>query len=213
MKTLFALDGPVMRFLSLLTDLIFLNILWFVCSLPLVTVGASTTACYYVGMRMTRGDYSVAKDFFRSFRQNFKQATILWMILVLLGAFLYFDFCFMEAGTFPGQSVVKVILLALSALTIFVALYAFPLLAQFENKLKATVKNAMMLALKHFFRSITMAALYALIIDMFIFYPAFVLKTAIIWLLYAVSGPVYLCCRTLKPVFAPYLTEVENEPV
>ena len=211
MKTLFAHDGPVMRFLSLLTDLIFLNTLWIICSLPVVTIGASTTACYYVALRMTRGDYSVAKDFFRSFRQNFKQATILWIIFAMLGAFLFFDFQFLEVVTFPGQEAVKIILLALSALCIFAALYAFPLLAQFENKLKTTVKNALMLSFKHIFRTLTMAAVYVLLIDMFIFFPAFALQTAIIWLLYAVSGPVYLCCRTLKPVFAPYLSEAKNE--
>ena len=211
MKFLFDQDGPVMRFLSLMADLIFLNILWLVCSLPVVTIGASTTACYYVALRMTRGEYSVGRDFFCSFRQNFKQATVLWLILAFLGAFLVFDFQFLEVVTFPGQGVVKVLLLALSALTIFTALYAFPLLAQFENKLKTTIKNALMLSFRHIFRTITMAAVYVLLIDMFIFFPAFALQTAILWLLYAVSGPVYLCSRVLKPVFAPHLTQTDEE--
>lgn len=211
MKFLFSQDGPVIRFLTTLTDLIFLNLLWLVCSLPVVTIGASTTACYYVGLRMTRGDYAVGKDFFRSFKQNFRQATVLWLILAGLGAFFYFDFRFLEVVTFRGQAVVKVLLMVFSALTIFTALYVFPLLAQFENKLKLTVKNALMLSFKHIFRTLTMAAVYVLLIDMFIFFPAFALQTAIIWLLYAVSGPVYLCCRTLKPVFAPYLTEPTEE--
>ena len=211
MKSLFAQDGPVMRFLSLLADLIFLNILWLVCSLPIITIGASTTACYYVGLRMTRGDYAVGKDFFRSFKQNFKQATVLWLILAFLGAFFYFDFRFLEVVTFPGQMAVKILLLVFSALTLFVALYGFPLIAQFENKLKSTVKNALMLSFKHIFRTITMAAVYVLLIDMFIFFPAFALQTAIIWVLYAASGPVYLCCRTLKPVFAPYMVAETEE--
>ena len=211
MKFLFDQDGPVMRFLSLMADLIFLNILWLVCALPVVTIGASTTACYYVALRMARGEYSVGRDFFRSFRQNFKQATVLWLILAFLGAFLVFDFQFLKAVTFPGQGVVKVLLLALSALTIVTALYAFPLLAQFENKLKTTIKNALMLSFRHIFRTITMAAVYVLLIDMFIFFPAFALQTAILWLLYAVSGPVYLCSRVLKPVFAPYLTQTDEE--
>lgn len=208
---IFAQDGPVVRLLTVLADLIFLNILWLVCSLPVVTFGASTTACYYVGLRMTRGDYSVGKDFFRSFRQNFKQATVMWLILAFLGAFFYFDFRFLEVVSFPGQTVVKVLLMLFSALTIFVALYAFPLLAQFENKLKITLKNALLLSFKHIFRTVTMAAVYVLLIDMFLFFPASALQTAIIWLLYLGSGPIYLCCRTLKPVFAPYLVGTETE--
>ena len=103
--------------------------------------------------------------------------------------------------------VIKIMLLLFSALTLFAALYAFPLLAQFENNLKTTVKNALMLSFKHIFRTITMALVYVLLIDMFIFFPVFALKSAIVWLLYVMSGPVYLCARTLKPVFAPHMTE------
>ena len=211
MKSLFSQDGPVIRLLSTLTDLIFLNLLWLVCSLPVVTIGASTTACYYVCLRMIRGEYAVAKDFFRAFRQNFKQATCLWLILALLGVFLAFDFTFMEVVYFDGQDILKVVLMMISALCIFTALYAFPLLAQFENTLKKTLQHAILLSFKHIWKTIIMVLVFVLLIDVFLFFPAFVLRTAIIWVLYAVSAPVYLCCLTLKPVFAPYLAETEME--
>ncbi len=199
-----------MRLLSTLTDLIILNLLWLVCSLPLVTVGASTTACYYVCLRMTRGEYRVARDFFQAFRQNFKQSTVLWLIFALLAAFLIFDFKFLVVVSFTGQGVVKVVLLMLSALCIFAALYAFPLLAQFENTLKKTLQNALLLSIQHIWKTVIMVLIFVLLIDMFVFFPVFALRTAIIWVLYGVSGPVYLCCRTLKPVFAPHLQQNEE---
>ena len=72
------MNSPVMSFFNKLTDLLFLNILWLVCSLPIITIGASTTAMYYVSITSIRmGDGYVAKRFFKSFVDNFKQATII----------------------------------------------------------------------------------------------------------------------------------------
>lgn len=209
MKSLFSLDGPVMRFLSTMVDLMLLNVLWLVCSLPVITIGASTTACYYVCLRLTRGEASVTKDFFRSFRQNFKQATILWLILLAAAAFLVFDFYFLEALSGTIKEILNVLLLMISAVCIFVTLYAFPLLAQFDNTLKKNLQNALLLSFRHFWKTILMALVFVLIIDVFLFFPVVALRMAIIWLLFLVSGPVYICCRVLKPVLDPYITETQ----
>lgn len=198
-----------MRCLSTITDLILLNLLWLVCSLPVITIGASTTACYYVCLRMTRGESSVFKDFFHSFRQNFKQATLLWIILLLVAAFLVFDFYVLEAFAFPGKEVLNILLLMVSAICIFTALYVFPLLAQFDNSLKKTLQNALYLSIRYIWRTIGMVLPFVLIIDLFLFFPAIALRTLIIWLLIAFSGPVYIACWLLKPVLKPFMTSEE----
>lgn len=209
MKSLFSPDSPVMRFLSTLVDLMLLNLLWLVCSLPVITIGASTTACYYVCLRLTRGEAAVAKDFFRSFRQNFKQATFLWLILLAAAAFLAFDFYFLNVLSGTLKEVLNVLLLMISAVCIFAAVYVFPLQAQFDNSLKKTLQNALQLSFRHFWKTILMVLVFVLIVDMFLFFPVVALRMAIIWLLFLVSGPVYLCCCILKPVLKPYLTEPE----
>ena len=69
-----------------------LNLLWAICSIPIVTIGAATTGLYYVMLKLARGEEgNVTKMFFRSFRENFKQATVLWLILLAVGLFLGAD--------------------------------------------------------------------------------------------------------------------------
>ena len=85
----FNYDNPVWRFIGKLGDLILLNILWIVCSIPVFTIGASTTAVYYVTLKLVRdeGD-STIRSFFHSFKGNFRQATAIWMILLAAGIVL-----------------------------------------------------------------------------------------------------------------------------
>ena len=80
-------DNPVMNFLTIVCDIVILHFLWLLTSLPVLTIGASTTALYYTTMKCIRnGQGGVVKMFFKSFKDNFKQATgigILALIAVL----------------------------------------------------------------------------------------------------------------------------------
>lgn len=95
----FNYDNPVWRFIGKLGDLILLNILWIVCSIPVFTIGASTTAVYYVTLKLARdeGD-STIRSFFHSFKSNFRQATAIWLILLAAGIVLGIDFWFFATG-------------------------------------------------------------------------------------------------------------------
>ena len=79
MNSFFNYEGPFFNVLNRLSDLVILNVLWFICCLPIVTIGASTTALYYVTIKIVNDeDAYVAKNFFKSFRQNFLQSTVIW---------------------------------------------------------------------------------------------------------------------------------------
>ena len=87
------MDSPVMRFLSRLCDLIILNLLCIVCCIPIITAGASITALFSVTLKMVKGEESyIAKGFFKGFKDNFKQATIIWLIVAAFGIFMYIDY-------------------------------------------------------------------------------------------------------------------------
>ena len=76
-------NSPFGRFMNRLVDVLFLSLLTLLCSLPIVTVGASFSALYYVLFRMARGtDEGVMRDFFKGFRQNFFKGTALWLIIL-----------------------------------------------------------------------------------------------------------------------------------
>ena len=84
MGRIFDMDSPVMRFLGRLADLMILNLVTLLCCLPVVTIGASLTAMHYVLLKMVRNEESyIVRSFFKSFKQNFKQATVIWLIILL----------------------------------------------------------------------------------------------------------------------------------
>jgi len=96
MKGLFRWDSPIMQKLALVGNLIVLNILWIVCSLPIITMGASTAALYHVIFQIqTKDEEAVLRPFFRGFVQNFKQATLLWLPLLLVMGLLGFNILYL----------------------------------------------------------------------------------------------------------------------
>lgn len=136
-------DSPVIAFLNKMTDLILLNIIFVICCLPVFTIGAATTAMYYVCIISIRqGDGYVVRRFFESFRRNFKQATLLWLPMLVIWLVMGFDlFFWYQMGT--GFSKVMFVLSAIVAfILLIVCLYIFPVLAKLEGSIKTTVKNA-----------------------------------------------------------------------
>lgn len=90
MKNFFPSDGKFNRISDKVGNIFELNLLCLLCCVPVITAGASLTACYYVAMRMVRNEeQSIARDFFRSFRRNFKQGTLIWLLLTLFSFVLF----------------------------------------------------------------------------------------------------------------------------
>ena len=139
----FNYDNPVWRFIGKFGDLIILNVLWFVCSIPIFTIGASTTAVYYVTLKLARNDdgYTI-RSFFKSFKENFKQATIIWLIMLAVGLILGFDMLFFTRGGFnmsqQFKTVMVTIFLAMSIIYLAIITYIFPLQSRFYNTIKRT---------------------------------------------------------------------------
>ena len=85
-------DSPVMNLLSTIADLIVLNLLFVICSLPVITFGAAYSAKYYVAMKIVRGeDNGVIVPFFKAFIRNFKQSTAVWLIMIVAIALITLD--------------------------------------------------------------------------------------------------------------------------
>ena len=168
LQGLFNYDNPVWRFIGKLGDLIILNVLWLITSIPIVTIGASTTALYYVTLKLVRDEdgYTI-RSFFKSFKENFKQATIIWLILMAVGAIIGFDLYFFmrvqtEASTV--RTVMMAIFLAFGIIWVCITLFVFPLQAKFYNPVKRTLFNAFFMSIRHFFHSLGMLAINALLV-------------------------------------------------
>lgn len=148
MKKLFSLDNPVLRFLDKMADLIILNLLFVVCSIPVITLGASATAMCYVTLKMRdEEEGSVFRSFFKAFRQNFVQATLIWIILAALAGFLVVDHLLIRDLEGSGYQVIRVLLPICAVLWGTVTLYVFFIQARFQNTIPNTLRNALTLAI------------------------------------------------------------------
>ena len=148
MRSLFDTDGFLMRVLSKIADTVWLNILFLICSIPIFTIGASTTALYYVTFKTIKDEEGyITKDFFRSFKENFKQSTIVWIVLLILYMILGVELLTLLRMNTDMANVGIVIAMIPGLLILFIGLYVFPLLSRFENTTKVTVKNALLLSI------------------------------------------------------------------
>ena len=79
-------DAPFFLLMGKIGDLVFANVLWLVCCIPVVTAGASTLGLFTVVNKLAaREDYTVRTDFFKAFKRDFKQSTALWLVVLLGG--------------------------------------------------------------------------------------------------------------------------------
>lgn len=150
MGRIFAVDGKLFGLLSRIADLVILNLLWLLCSLPIVTIGASTTALYAVLLKMVRNEESyLFAGFLRAFKENIRQASFIWTGILLTWAVLYFDFYFCAHGAGKGVRLLAVPLGLAAFLSLALCCYVFPILAYFENSTKKAVKNALLMGIAY----------------------------------------------------------------
>ncbi len=135
-------DSPVIAFLNKLTDLVLLNVLWILCSIPIITMGASVTAMYYVNITSIRcGDGYVVRRFFKSFKENFRRVTPIWLLMILCGILLAGDMIFWDrTGGVLGKTMFVISAVIAVMLTV-VSLWVFPVFAKFEGTRRNLLKN------------------------------------------------------------------------
>ena len=211
MWKIFSSDSKIMRAMSRIGDLAMLNFFFLLCCIPIVTIGAAHTALYAVCFRFgTVRESGVVKGFFQAFRENFRQSTLVWLILLFCGATAALNtyvFYLM-----PGDIRYGFILFAfLFILVIFIFSYAFPLVSQFDNKTFSTLKNALVLSLGYLPRSIVMVALNLLPWGLLLGDIVTFFQAGLIWVGLYFAAAAYLNTILLRRVFAPYLPPEEED--
>lgn len=184
MGKFFHFDSPLMRFLTKLADLMILNIVFLITCIPVFTIGAAWTALYYVAMKMVRDEEStILRSYFHAFRQNFRQATVLWLGVVAVGALLGLDFLILNRMDSVYAAVMNTGIGIIAVLAFLVLQYLFPLLAKFDAGTVQTLKNACLLAVAHLPRTLVMA-LSAVGILIITFYNAYTASIGVLlWML------------------------------
>ena len=218
----FKIDGPLYRFLDRATNLIFLNLLFIVCCLPIFTIGPALTAMYYVNIKVLRGEEptSTLQCFFRAFKENFKQSWWVGLVGLLAAALLIFDIHALTSVVAIPAALAQVLILlsvALLILLVLIALYFFAILAQFDNTTKALVKWSIILAIRHLPVTILSATLVALPLLCFMLLPDIFLRVMIpVMVLIGFSGTACLQSFFYIRVFDFYMpkddSDEEEEP-
>lgn len=171
MAGFFSIDSKLYRFMSKLTDLVKLNIMWLVFSIPIVTVGISTIAAYTVTLKMAEGDEGyIGRDFLKAFKENWKQGIPMSFITLLCAWSVYLDFQIYNAVE-ENAFVFLIIGIVTAYVFTFSLLYVYPLLARYENTILNSLKNSFRIGMKYFLRSLLLLFLSALeIVIMFFNY-------------------------------------------
>lgn len=156
-------NSPLGRWLSFLLDALFICVAWAICSLPIVTLGASTAALNRVAHNWMkeRSDCSL-RHFFRAFKDNLKGGTLIWLILLVPLAFILFNAYATFIALVETTAAMKWMILISAVLWMAVAIYAFSLQAIFENGPLRTVLNALRIAVSHLPATLILVALFAL---------------------------------------------------
>lgn len=165
---IFSYDSKFSQIMLKLSYGCYLNLLWFVCSLPVFTLGAATAALYDVTLRMARGEEpELTRRFFQAFRENFRQATTLWLLLLGIGALLGLDgyiLYHLYKSTAGAAAVICTLGLALVIVAaiclVIVLLYIFPLVARVKNTNFAMVKNSFLIGIRYLFCTILVFAIH-----------------------------------------------------
>ena len=206
MGSIFAADSALMRFLTRIADLMILNALFIVTSLPIVTIGASLTALNFVALRIVRDtDRTIAGDYLRSFRQNLGQATILGLVVVAVaGALTAWYVVVTELVVEPvAQFALLAVWYVLAFLSAMTALYVFPYLAAFDDTTRAVLRNARLLSLRHPLAPLAVLVLMILAAVVTVFSPH-VTGYGLLWLLIGFAALAYLGALLFSRVFARY---------
>ena len=149
----FSIDSPLYKFMSRLFDMFKLNLMWLIFSLPIVTMGAATTAAYTVTLKMVDDEEGyIAAPFWQAFKENLKKGSLVGIILEFAAYAIYLDFQLYHAANKYNTMFLIVGVIAVFLLYMHM-IYAFPLLARYENTIINTLRNSYSIAAKYLGRT------------------------------------------------------------
>jgi uncharacterized membrane protein YesL len=215
---LFEEGSALQRFLIKTADLMILNLVTLLMCIPVITAGAALTGMHYVLLKMVRGEEGyIVRSFFRSSKRNLRQATILWIMMLVVFAVLFVDWRIirMQGDEFPGF--VIVLLYGAIVVIYLISLYIFPVLARYKNTIGGTIKTAFAMAVYGITGLRTFICGLINLVPLFLL---FLLGYAVVpvFLCFCFSGPGYFRAKIYRTLFSTYETggqtqetEEENE--
>lgn len=199
-------ENKFFSFMSLLGDLILLNLLFILTSIPVITFGASSSALYTAVKKRISGEESyIVRDYIKAWKENIKNCLCIWgtLLFFLAGMLIFTMYISAHLSNMPAIIVYSLLFTVLS----FILIYVFPLQATFINSPFRIIINSLLTALKHlpwtFFMFFTVYAPPALTL----LFPSAIYFTAAYWFLIGFSLSTVFTIFGTKKVFVFYIPE------
>lgn len=206
MKKLFSKE-KVAAFLHNVADLMLLNVLTIICSIPIITIGVSYTAMHYV-LTKWDDDKKVARDFFKAWKSNFLQATIIWVICLVVFGFLAYDLYLIKEQLMGTNTTFKYVMIAITVIVTLASTWTFILQSRYDDKILRTIKNSLMLGFARLGYTFVIAVLYILPLLIAYLFPQ---TTPAIFLL-GIATAGYLQSKMYRKVFEKLEDRNEESP-
>lgn len=198
---MFKLDSPLMNFLNKVADIMILNFLFLVFSIPIFTIGAAFSAAYYMGFKMVKNEETyIVRGFWKAFKENFKQGTAIWLILLVVFGILVADYRIIAYSGIEFAQWIRIAMMTVTVVVLMGVVFMFPLQARFINPVRNTIKNAFLMALSHLPTAFLLVVIYAVPVVLLYFIP----QILPVIILMAFGFVIYIKSILLLRVFKKY---------
>lgn len=195
-------DNKVVKALETFGNIFALNVFYILFSVPIVTIGASTTALYSMMLKMIdKKESAIWKGFVKAFKSNFKKATKIWLIILVAIAIIAAEIGFVIKFDGVVVSFYTVLVVVEVFLIIFTLPFLFPLTARYENTVWNTLKNAFLLTVSNFWSALKIILGWGMPIILSVYYPITFLYTWWAWLIFVFGLIAFCTSYTLRKVF------------
>jgi len=208
MRDFFSLEGPFNKYGGMVADMIILSLMWLLFSIIGLglTIGASTSAMFYVSTRrIANREGYITSDFWFAFKANFKKATIIWLIILVVTWLVWFNLN--NIAAVGAMSIIilpaQIIIIAEIAL---MSVYLFPMNARFDMNVKHLFKSSFFMANRHLLTSISCLCLLVAGVLLFEIMPPLALFLA-------PGVYAWLSSYMIMKVFKKYRPEMDKDPV
>ena len=210
---IFSSDGWFARIFGTIGDIIVVNILFIICSIPIFTMGASMSAMYYTLLKKQRTGETggIIKLFFRGFKDNFKKSTIAWLLFLLIAFVFSLDFNLFGKGGPQENKLMYYTSVIFFILICFIAIYLFPVISAFENFLKNLIIQSIYMAAKNFIFTILIMILYTLPAYFLLASPQVFMVGIFILIVCGFGLIAYVSSFMFIKAFSPYLEDVTKQ--
>ena len=183
-------------------DLVSLNICFVLGCLPIFTIGTSLTATFYVTNQLVRGKFgSIRKDYWKSFKLNFKQTTIIWIGIMVILYLMYIGAQYARITTGAIHTVIVGVFIAVMVILLFMTPFLFPLISRYNNTTGKMLGNTLILSVKNLGLWLKVFLLWVAPIGVYLVNAKIFVYTWVFWLVFLVAFLAYLTSMLLKPLF------------